>query len=53
MKLNSCIIFSILDLEQDIVDYSNFVKYITKEDREQLLKLLPPTESLTPPDMAN
>ncbi|CAL5026167.1 unnamed protein product [Urochloa decumbens] len=38
-----------VDLE-DVVNYSNFVKYLTKEDQQQLLKLLPPTEPSTPPD---
>ncbi|OEL25153.1 GATA transcription factor 26 [Dichanthelium oligosanthes] len=37
-----------VDLE-DIINYSNFVKYLTKEDQQQLIKLLPPTDSLTPP----
>ncbi|CAN6249573.1 unnamed protein product [Urochloa humidicola] len=38
-----------VDLE-DVINYSNFVKYLTKEDQQQLLKLLPPTESSTPAD---
>jgi hypothetical protein len=37
-------------LEQDVINYTNFMKYLTKEDRRQLLKFLPPVDSLTPPE---
>uniref|UniRef100_A0A0A9DBB7 Uncharacterized protein n=1 Tax=Arundo donax TaxID=35708 RepID=A0A0A9DBB7_ARUDO len=38
-----------VDLE-DIVNYTNFVKYLTKEDQQQLLKLLPPMDSSATPE---
>ncbi|PWZ44232.1 GATA transcription factor 26 [Zea mays] len=38
-----------VDLE-DVINYTNFMKYLTKEDRRQLLKFLPPVDSLTPPE---
>ncbi|KAJ1272098.1 hypothetical protein BS78_06G176800 [Paspalum vaginatum] len=38
-----------IDLE-DLINYTNFVKYLTKEDQQQLLKFLPPVDSLSPPE---
>lgn len=38
-----------VDLE-DVINYTNFVKYLTKEDQQQLLKFLPPVDSLMPPE---
>ncbi|KAJ1264203.1 hypothetical protein BS78_09G245200 [Paspalum vaginatum] len=38
-----------VDLE-DVINYPNFVKYLTKEDQEKLLEFLPPGDSLMPPE---
>ncbi|XP_066348678.1 GATA transcription factor 26-like [Miscanthus floridulus] len=38
-----------VDLE-DVINYTNFMKYLTKEDQQQLLKFLPPVDSLAPPE---
>ncbi|WVZ86600.1 hypothetical protein U9M48_033354 [Paspalum notatum var. saurae] len=38
-----------IDLE-DLINYTNFVKYLTKEDQQHLLKFLPPVDSLSPPE---
>ncbi|XP_062226312.1 GATA transcription factor 26-like isoform X2 [Phragmites australis] len=38
-----------VDLE-DVINYTNFVKYLTKEDQQQLLKLLPPMDSSMSPE---
>ncbi|GJN02177.1 hypothetical protein PR202_ga19501 [Eleusine coracana subsp. coracana] len=37
-----------VDLE-DVINYTNFVRFLSKEDQQQLLKLLPPIDSSTPP----
>jgi len=37
-------------LEQDVINYTNFMKYLTKEDQQHLLKFLPPVDSLAPPE---
>ncbi|GJN26838.1 hypothetical protein PR202_gb14798 [Eleusine coracana subsp. coracana] len=38
-----------VDLE-DVINYTNFVKFLSKEDQQQLLKLLPSIDSSTPPE---
>ncbi|KAL6652296.1 hypothetical protein ACP70R_011221 [Stipagrostis hirtigluma subsp. patula] len=35
------------DLE-DVINYTNFMKFLTDEEQQQLLKLLPPVDSMTP-----
>ena len=40
-------VYCLLILEQDVINCTNFMKYLTKEDQQQLLKLLSPMDSLT------